>query len=150
MIVLRCLQELWCKMVQVAKAIMDEMHEQGKAAGLRGFEQVRAVHLTKEAFSVELGLLTPALKVPCVLTCAKRLLCSFLSHQMHDGIRNWASRSHTCVHRQNGGIWKDTFPPCSISCTSNVIHNLHIDQGLLQQVIFPAPRLSRKVKTFIH
>ena len=39
------------------------MQEEGRAAGLKGFEQVAAVHLTPDPFSVENGMMTPTFKV---------------------------------------------------------------------------------------
>jgi len=39
------------------------MVEEGRAAKLQGFEQVAAVHLCSEPFSVENGLLTPTFKL---------------------------------------------------------------------------------------
>jgi long-chain acyl-CoA synthetase len=39
------------------------MAEEGRAAQLRGFEQVAAIHLHPQLFTVDNGLLTPTFKV---------------------------------------------------------------------------------------
>lgn len=48
---------------RVVQAIMDEMTREGKKAGLHGFEMVKKIHVTLEAFTSENGLLTPTLKI---------------------------------------------------------------------------------------
>lgn len=47
----------------VRQAILEEMGAVGKEAGLKGFEVVKAVHLTAVPFSVENELLTPTFKL---------------------------------------------------------------------------------------
>ncbi|XP_061421114.1 long-chain-fatty-acid--CoA ligase 1-like [Lethenteron reissneri] len=47
----------------VRAAILHDMVRLGKEAGLKSFEQVRAVHLHSDLFSIENGLLTPTFKV---------------------------------------------------------------------------------------
>ncbi|XP_060692825.1 long-chain-fatty-acid--CoA ligase 6-like isoform X2 [Hemiscyllium ocellatum] len=44
------------------KALIEDMVKLGKQAGLYSFEQVKAIHLHYEMFSVQNGLLTPTLK----------------------------------------------------------------------------------------
>ncbi|XP_043559328.1 long-chain-fatty-acid--CoA ligase 6-like isoform X2 [Chiloscyllium plagiosum] len=44
------------------KALMEDMVKLGQQAGLYSFEQVKAIHLHYEMFSVQNGLLTPTLK----------------------------------------------------------------------------------------
>lgn len=58
----RDLAEL-CKNPQVVAAVFKSMQEEGRAAGLKGFEQVAAVRLAPEPFSVENGLMTPTFKI---------------------------------------------------------------------------------------
>ncbi|KAG0355701.1 Long chain acyl-CoA synthetase 7 peroxisomal [Gamsiella multidivaricata] len=52
-----------CQDPQVNEAYLKELGKAGKAGGLRGFEFVKKVYLTTDAFSVENDLLTPTLKV---------------------------------------------------------------------------------------
>ncbi|XP_042303448.1 long-chain-fatty-acid--CoA ligase 6 [Sceloporus undulatus] len=51
-----------CKNVELKKAIMEDMVQLGKESGLHSFEQVKAVYIHSEMFSVQNGLLTPTLK----------------------------------------------------------------------------------------
>ena len=44
-------------------AVLKSMLDEGRSAKLRGFEQVAAVSLSHELFSVENGLLTPTFKL---------------------------------------------------------------------------------------
>jgi long-chain acyl-CoA synthetase len=48
---------------QVIGAILKSIQEEGRAAGLKGFEQVAAIRVTPEPFSVENNLMTPTFKV---------------------------------------------------------------------------------------
>ncbi|KAG8887969.1 hypothetical protein FRB98_008642 [Tulasnella sp. 332] len=48
---------------KTAKKVMEVLMETAHKAGLKGFEQIKAVHLTTEPFSVENGLLTQTFKV---------------------------------------------------------------------------------------
>ncbi|KAL9846989.1 long-chain-fatty-acid--CoA ligase 5 isoform 1-T3 [Geothlypis trichas] len=51
-----------CKNPAVKKAILDDMTQLGREAGLKSFEQVKDLYIHTELFSVENGLLTPTLK----------------------------------------------------------------------------------------
>eukprot|EP01084_Bolivina_argentea_P254709 428269_1 len=48
---------------EIASTILKAMTETGRAAGLKGFELVKVIHLEVDPFSVENGLLTPSFKV---------------------------------------------------------------------------------------
>lgn len=52
-----------CREKAVIQAIMHSLSQEGKAAQLRGFEQVSAITLVPEPFTVENGLLTPTFKL---------------------------------------------------------------------------------------
>ncbi|KAK7144096.1 hypothetical protein R3I93_015066 [Phoxinus phoxinus] len=56
-----CFNEL-CDNKDLKKAILDDMVRLGKASGLHSFEQVKDIHIHKEMFSIQNGLLTPTLK----------------------------------------------------------------------------------------
>lgn len=51
-----------CKSKEVKNAILEDIIQLGKEAGLKSFEQVRDIALHLEMFSVQNGLLTPTLK----------------------------------------------------------------------------------------
>jgi long-chain acyl-CoA synthetase len=51
-----------CLLPRVYRLVLDDMHEVGRNAGLSNFEQVKAIHLLTEPFSVENGLLTPTIR----------------------------------------------------------------------------------------
>ncbi|XP_070608811.1 long-chain-fatty-acid--CoA ligase 5 isoform X2 [Erythrolamprus reginae] len=51
-----------CKNSVVKNAILMEMNNLGKEAGLKTFEQVKYIHLHPELFTIENGFLTPTLK----------------------------------------------------------------------------------------
>lgn len=52
-----------CESAAVRGAVLKGLQEEGRAAQLRGFEQVAAVSLVAEPFAVENGLLTPSFKL---------------------------------------------------------------------------------------
>ncbi|KAK9816781.1 hypothetical protein WJX72_005028 [[Myrmecia] bisecta] len=52
-----------CRDPGVNAAVLKSMQEEGRAAKLSGFEQVAAIHLIPEPFSVENNLLTPTFKL---------------------------------------------------------------------------------------
>lgn len=54
-------QEL-CGKEEVKAAILEDMVRLGKEGGLKSFEQVKAIYIHTEMFSVENGLLTPTMK----------------------------------------------------------------------------------------
>ncbi|XP_074865408.1 long-chain-fatty-acid--CoA ligase 6 [Carettochelys insculpta] len=51
-----------CKNMELTKAIMEDMVRLGKESGLHSFEQVKAIYIHSDLFSVQNGLLTPTLK----------------------------------------------------------------------------------------
>lgn len=51
-----------CEEKRVVTAMLAEMHKFGKGKGLNSIEQVKAIHMEAESFSVDNGLLTPTLK----------------------------------------------------------------------------------------
>lgn len=51
-----------CDKQEVNDAILKDMMELGKKADLKSFEQVKAIHIHTEQFSIENGLLTPTMK----------------------------------------------------------------------------------------
>ena len=56
------LQEL-CKSEAVKKAALKELQTVGRAKGLKGFEETKALHLEPEPFTVENEMLTPSFKL---------------------------------------------------------------------------------------
>lgn len=52
-----------CRDPRVVAAVLKSVREEGRVAGLKGFEQVAAVTLTPEPFSVDNGLMTPTFKI---------------------------------------------------------------------------------------
>nr|XP_012617716.1 long-chain-fatty-acid--CoA ligase 6 [Microcebus murinus] len=51
-----------CTNQDLKKAILEDMVRLGKESGLHSFEQVKAIHIHSDMFSVQNGLLTPTLK----------------------------------------------------------------------------------------
>ncbi|KAF5913468.1 hypothetical protein HPG69_017086 [Diceros bicornis minor] len=51
-----------CTNKELKKAILEDMVKLGKESGLYSFEQVKAIHIHSDMFSVQNGLLTPTLK----------------------------------------------------------------------------------------
>ncbi|CAM5132723.1 unnamed protein product [Eretmochelys imbricata] len=51
-----------CKNTELTQAIMEDMVRLGKEGGLHSFEQVKAIYIHSDLFSVQNGLLTPTLK----------------------------------------------------------------------------------------
>lgn len=51
-----------CSRKEVKAAILEDMVRLGKESGLKSFEQVKAIHIHTELFSIENGLLTPTMK----------------------------------------------------------------------------------------
>ena len=45
------------------KGVLGQMLQEGREAELRGFEQVAAIQLAPEGFTVENGMLTPTFKI---------------------------------------------------------------------------------------
>lgn len=52
-----------CKSEAVKKAALKELQAAGRAKGLKGFEEIKALYLDPEAFSVENDLVTPSFKL---------------------------------------------------------------------------------------
>lgn len=48
---------------ELHSVIFEQMVQQAKVAGLKGFETVKKIHVHMEPFSVENGLLTPTFKL---------------------------------------------------------------------------------------
>ncbi|KAM9129612.1 long-chain-fatty-acid--CoA ligase 6 isoform 3-T7 [Pangshura tecta] len=51
-----------CKNTELTQAIMEDMVRLGKEGGLHSFEQVKAIYIHSDMFSIQNGLLTPTLK----------------------------------------------------------------------------------------
>ncbi|XP_067423558.1 long-chain-fatty-acid--CoA ligase 6 isoform X2 [Emydura macquarii macquarii] len=51
-----------CKNTELTQAIMEDMVRLGKESGLHSFEQVKAIYIHSDMFSIQNGLLTPTLK----------------------------------------------------------------------------------------
>jgi len=51
-----------CSNSEVKKLIMNDLEQQAKLGGLKGFEKVKDIYLHDELFSIENGLLTPTMK----------------------------------------------------------------------------------------
>ncbi|TGZ69913.1 hypothetical protein CRM22_003467 [Opisthorchis felineus] len=51
-----------CWQKKLTKLILNDLNKHGAENGLKGFEQVRDLHLSPEPFSIENGLLTPTMK----------------------------------------------------------------------------------------
>uniref|UniRef100_A0A8C0H133 Arachidonate--CoA ligase n=1 Tax=Chelonoidis abingdonii TaxID=106734 RepID=A0A8C0H133_CHEAB len=51
-----------CKNTELTQAIMEDMVRLGKEGGLHSFEQVKAIYIHSDTFSIQNGLLTPTLK----------------------------------------------------------------------------------------
>lgn len=52
-----------CHDEKVVAAVLKSMQEEGRVVGLKGFEQVAAIHLVPEQFTVDNGLMTPTFKI---------------------------------------------------------------------------------------
>uniref|UniRef100_A0A8C3S738 Arachidonate--CoA ligase n=1 Tax=Chelydra serpentina TaxID=8475 RepID=A0A8C3S738_CHESE len=52
----------FCKNTELKQAIMEDMVRLGKEGGLHSFEQVKAIYIHSDMFSIQNGLLTPTLK----------------------------------------------------------------------------------------
>jgi long-chain acyl-CoA synthetase len=52
-----------CQDSGVLMSVLRSVQEQGRSAKLRGFEQVKAIYLHPEPFTIEAGLLTPTMKI---------------------------------------------------------------------------------------
>ncbi len=52
-----------CRDAGVQAAVMKSMQEEGRVAQLKGFEQVQALLLIPEPFTVENGMMTPTFKI---------------------------------------------------------------------------------------
>lgn len=48
--------------VELKETILKDMQSQGKIGGLKGFEQVKNIHIHNELFTLENGMLTPTMK----------------------------------------------------------------------------------------
>jgi len=51
-----------CSNSEVKKLIMNDLEQQAKLGGLKGFEKVKDIYLHDDLFSIENGLLTPTMK----------------------------------------------------------------------------------------
>jgi long-chain acyl-CoA synthetase len=58
-----CFMQALCKEEKAAKHVQSLLEQEGRSAGLKGFEIVKMVHLSPDAFAVENGLLTPSFKL---------------------------------------------------------------------------------------
>lgn len=54
--------EKLCQNTELNEIILKNINQTGKSTGLKGFEQVKKIHLHYELFSIEKGLLTPTMK----------------------------------------------------------------------------------------
>lgn len=54
--------KLLCSNPEVKKLIMNDLEQQAKLGGLKGFEKVKDIYLHDDLFTIENGLLTPTMK----------------------------------------------------------------------------------------
>jgi long-subunit acyl-CoA synthetase (AMP-forming) len=94
----------WVALPEFKAAVLDDMQKRlslnGGDSRLKAFERVRDIHITREPFSIDNGLLTPTLKL-------KRFVVKKRYQRELDGMYDAASAAEACRQRRVSNEMRD-------------------------------------------